>query len=105
MMRLLRGLLGALLWILAATVGLVGVVLCLTIILLPLGIPLAVLAGRLFGRAVRLMLPRPLAHPVDELTKSTKKTGRRLHSASNHAVADSTKKARRFVRRKRKLLA
>ena len=38
-MRLLRGLLGALLWILASVLGLVGVLLCVTIILLPVGIP------------------------------------------------------------------
>ena len=37
-MRLIRGLAGALLWLLAAVVGLLGVILCVTVILLPLGI-------------------------------------------------------------------
>jgi hypothetical protein len=77
-MRLLRGLLGALLWIVAAVLGLLGFVLCVTVILLPLGIPLLVLARRLLTRAVALMLPRSLAHPVDEITKTTKKKARKL---------------------------
>ena len=77
-MRLLRGLLGALLWIVAVVLGLLGFVLCVTVILLPLGIPLLVLARRLLTRAVALMLPRSLAHPVDEITKTTKKKARKL---------------------------
>ncbi len=47
-MRLLRGLPGAVLWILAAVLGLVGVLLCVTIILLPLGV-----------------LPREVGQPCD----------------------------------------
>jgi hypothetical protein len=54
-MRLLRGLLGVLLWILAGLLGLVGVVYCVTIILLPLGISVMKLAGRLFFLADDLM--------------------------------------------------
>ena len=77
-MRLLRGLLGALLWIVAAVLGLLGFVLCVTVVLLPLGIPLLVLARRLLTRAVALMLPRSVAHPVDEITKTTKKKARKL---------------------------
>jgi hypothetical protein len=94
-MRLLRGLLGALLWILAAVVGLVGLVLCVTVILLPLGIPMVMLAGRLFTHAVKFMMPRSLAHPIDELTKTTKKKGRKIRSVSSDAVADTAKKARK----------
>lgn len=111
-MRLLRGLLGTLLWIVAALLGLVGVVLCVTVILLPLGIPLTVLAGRLFAHAVRLMLPRQLAHPVrevtkttDDLAKATRKKGRKIRSTSSDAVASTTKKARKAMRKQRKLLA
>ena len=37
-MRIPRALLGSLLWILAAVLGLVAVILCVTVILLPLGI-------------------------------------------------------------------
>ncbi len=111
-MRLLRGLLGALLWIVAGVLGLLGVVLCVTVILLPLGIPLTAFAGRLFGHAVRLMLPRPLAHPVKELTKTTddlakttKKKGRKIRASSSHAVTDTAKRTRKLMRKKRKLLA
>ncbi|AKS32455.1 hypothetical protein AFA91_11875 [Mycolicibacterium goodii] len=92
-MRLLRGLLGALLWIVAAVLGLLGVLLCVTVILLPLGIPLAAFAGRLFGRAVRLMLPRPLAHPVREVTKSADKMAR-----------TTKRRGRKFMRKQRKLI-
>ncbi|KUI27269.1 hypothetical protein AU196_01705 [Mycobacterium sp. IS-1742] len=75
-MRVLRGLLGALLWILAGVIGLVGFVLCLTAILLPIGVPLLGLARRLLTHAVQLMMPRGVAHPVKELTKTTDKTTR-----------------------------
>jgi hypothetical protein len=104
-MRLLRGLLGALLWILAAVFGLVGLVLCVTVILLPLGIPVVGFAGRLFTHAVKLMLPRSLAHPIDELTKATKKKGRKIRSDSSDAVADTAKKARKVARKQRTLVA
>ena len=66
-MRLLRGLLGALLWLGALVLGLVGLLLCVTLILLPLGIPVLGYARRLFTAAVRLMLPRAVAHPVKEM--------------------------------------
>ena len=104
-MRLLRGLLGALLWILAAVLGLVGLVLCVTVVLLPLGIPVVGLAGRLFTHAVKLMLPRLVAHPIDEFTKATKKKGRKIRAVSSDTVADTAKKARKVVRKQRKLVA
>src|SRR5829696_714265 len=72
-MRLLRGLIGAVLWILAALLGLVGLVLCVTIILLPVGIPLLGVSSRLITRAMQLMMPRAVSHPIDELSKKTKK--------------------------------
>lgn len=80
-MRLLRGLLGTLLWILAALVGLVAVILCVTVILLPLGIPLLGYARRLFSQAVRMMLPRAVAHPVKETERVAKKKSRRAARA------------------------
>ena len=65
-MRLLRGLLdvvlgiltailGTVLGIVAAVVWLVGGVLCVTVILLPLGLPVVRLARRLITRARKLM--------------------------------------------------
>jgi hypothetical protein len=95
-MRLLRGLPGAVLWILAAVLGLVGVLLCVTVILLPLGIPLVKLAGRLFCLSVQLMLPRELAHPVDELTKATNKKARTMRSAASGAASRAAKKGHKF---------
>ena len=68
-MRILRGMAGALLWIVAAVLGLVAVVLCITVILLPVGLPLLGVSRRVFGIAVRLMLPREVAHPVKQSRK------------------------------------
>ena len=76
-MRILRGLAGTLLWLGAAVVGLVAVLLCVTVILLPLGVPLLGVARRMFGTAVKLMLPRAASHPVQELGKSARKTARK----------------------------
>jgi hypothetical protein len=104
-MRLLRGLLGVLLWIVASLLGLVGLVLCVTIILLPLGIPVVAFAGRLITRAVQLMLPRAVAHPVKEVRKTTKKEGRKVSSAVSDAAGDVAKKGRKVWRQERKRLA
>jgi hypothetical protein len=93
-MRLLRGLLGALLWIVGALLGLVGFLLCVTVILLPVGIPLLGVARRLLTRAVQLMLPRALAHPIREPTRLTE-----------DAIGDAVKKTRKFAHKQRKRLA
>ena len=95
-MRVLRGLPGALLWVLAAVLGLVGVLLCVTVILLPLGIPLVRLAARLFRHSVQLMLPRELAHPVDELTKAADRETRNVRSAASGTAGEAAKKGRKF---------
>ncbi len=103
-MRLLRGLLGSVLWLLACVLGLVGVVLCVTVILLPLGIPLVMLSGRLIARSVHLMMPRLLAHPVNELAKSTKKNSRRAGSVVSDTAGDAVKKGRKVAGKQRKRL-
>src|SRR5512139_2717029 len=103
-MRPIRGLLGVLLWIGAALLGLVGLLLCITVILLPVGIPVVKLAGRFFVRSTQLMLPRAIAHPVDELTKTTKKKGRKVGSAASDTASATAKKTRKAVRNPRKLL-
>lgn len=102
-MRLLRGLLGGLLWILAAVVGLVAVVLCVTVILLPLGLPLLAQARRMFTTSVRLMLPPALAHPVKTMDKGARKQGRKAKDAVPDA-ATVTKRSRNPFRRRRTLL-
>jgi hypothetical protein len=112
-MRLLRGLGGAVLWILASLLGLVGVLLCVTVILLPVGVPLMKLAGQLFTRSLQLMLPRALAHPVNEvakavekkdrkITKAADKENRRIRAAASHKASDTAKSARKFTRKMRK---
>lgn len=80
-MRVPRALLGALLWILAAVVGLLGVLLSVTVILLPLGVPLLMLARRLFTRSVALILPRKVSHPVEESGRSLRRKGRKGRDA------------------------
>lgn len=93
-MRLPRALAGALLWILASVVGLLGALLCVTIIGLPIGIFLVRRAGRMFSAAVRLMLPQELAHPVKE---NRKKAADKVDKSK-----DVAKQATKKVRKKRK---
>jgi hypothetical protein len=69
--RFLRGLLGVLLWLVASVVGLLGVVCCVTLILLPVGFLLLRVAGRSYRRSVALMLPRAVSHPADEAAKGS----------------------------------
>jgi hypothetical protein len=69
LMRILRGIAGTFLWIVAAILGVVAVVFCITIILLPVGLLLLGVSRRIFGIAVRLMLPREVAHPVQQTRK------------------------------------
>ena len=95
-MRLFRGLLGALLWIVAALLGLVGLVMCVTIILLPVGIPVLGLSRRLITQAVQLMLPRAVAHPFKEASKKTKEKG----EGAGSLVSDSAKNAKKKIRKK-----
>jgi hypothetical protein len=71
-MRLLRGLGGLLLWLAAALVGLVAVILCVTVILLPLGLPLLGYARRLLALSIKLMLPRSVAHPVEKAKEAAR---------------------------------
>lgn len=70
-MRLLRGLLAVLTWLLALVLLIVGALCCVTLILLPLGLPLLRYALRLFGSGVRLTSSRKVTHPIDELRRST----------------------------------
>jgi hypothetical protein len=99
--RVLRALAGALLWIVAALVGLLGALLSVTLILLPVGIPLLLLARKMFTRAVQLLMPPKLAHPVKELGKASRKKGR----AAKDAGADVSKKMRKAGRRHKRRLS
>jgi hypothetical protein len=109
-MRVLRGLAGALLWILASVVGLVAVLLCATIILLPVGIPLLFLTRRMFTASVRLFLPRAAAHPIKNAGKSAASDvenvvhglGDRLSSVPRHGRR-ARKRMRKATKRFEKL--
>ena len=64
-MVLLRGLAGALLWIASLLLVLIAAVLCVTVLLLPVGLPLLGYARRLFTLSLKLMLPRRKSGPSD----------------------------------------
>jgi hypothetical protein len=104
-MRLLRGLLGALLWLGAALLGLVGLLLCATLILLPLGIPILGYARRLFTAAVRLMLPRAVAHPVKEFGDEAHDQRKQATRAVDRTVGRAARRSRKAARRTRKRFA
>ena len=96
-MRLLRALAGSLLWILSGVLGLVGVLLCVTVILLPLGIPLLALARRLFRYSMAFFLPRAVRHPAQELGKSARSS---VKGAADGAADLTSRKTRKRARKK-----
>jgi len=75
-MRLLKGLAGVLLWIVSLVLVLVAAILCVTIILLPLGLPLLGYARRLFSLSLKLMLPHAVTHPAETVEKSKRRRRR-----------------------------
>ena len=98
-MKTVRRLLGALLWILAGLLALVGLLLCVTLILLPFGVPVLAYARRLWAQAVRLMLPRMFTHPVQELTSAVGDQGKKVSGAASDARGSASKVSRSAVRR------
>jgi hypothetical protein len=102
-MRLVRGLGGALLWILASVLGLVAVLLCVTLILLPLGIPLLRLARKMWTTSVRLMVPRSVAHPVKEMDRKRRKRGSAMADDLGSMSKRARKKARAMSKKSGKL--
>ena len=103
-MRVLRGLGGAVLWIVASVVGLLAVVLCVTVILLPLGLPLLAQARRMFTTSVRLMLPPAMAHPVKTMDKKSRKKKDDAADAMTGAAGKAAKTAGKPFRRRRRIL-
>ena len=104
-MRILRGLGGTVLWLLACVVGLVALILCVTVLLLPVGIPLLRVARRMFGRAARLMLPKGLAHPVESAKDSLGETGSKAGSSLSDTAEQVTTKPSKVPGRRRKRLS
>jgi hypothetical protein len=103
-MRLLRAMAGALLWIGAALVGLVGCLLCLTLVLLPLGLPLLALARRMFTASVRFMLPRNVAHPGREARRAARRKRDEALDVTGGAVGKMGRKTRKAIKKQRKKL-
>lgn len=102
-MRLLRGLAGALLWIVSALLGLVAVILCVTIILLPLGLPLLGYARRLFTLSLKLMLPRAVTAPVKTAGDSMRRQAHDMKKdvSGGKSVKRIRKRGRKMTRRLR----
>ena len=101
-MRMMRGLGGALLWIVGCLVGLVAVLLCVTIILAPVGIMLFRVARRFIDKAILLMLPRPVAHPVQSLGRGSKRTRRKAEDAMPSVDVDTKKLGKRARKKSKK---
>ena len=97
-MKILRRLLGALLWVLAGLLALVGLLLCVTLILLPFGVPVLNYARRLWAWAVRLMLPRMFTHPVQELTGAVAGQGKKASGAASDALGSASKASQKAAR-------
>jgi len=100
--RLLRGLAGVLLWVVSLLLILIAAILCVTLILLPLGIPLMGYARRTFTLSLKLMLPRAVSHPVDTADKAMAKRSRRARKRAKKQAALTAKDAGRLSRRGRK---
>jgi uncharacterized protein (DUF697 family) len=96
-MWLLRGLAASLLWILAGLVGLVGVVLSVTLILLPIGIPLIMLARKIFAYSMVVLVPRKVRHPVAEVGDSARGGVKRLLGRSRSRGGSPWKKAKKAL--------
>lgn len=86
-MRVPRALAGALLWIVSGVIALVAVIPCLTIILLPVGIPLLKVGTRMFGQAMRLFMPPELSRPVKRPVKHGRKPVKKAWKKGRRAVA------------------
>lgn len=106
-MRLLRALAGSVLWILSGVLGLVGVLLCATVLLLPLGIPVLALSRRLFKYSMVFFLPRTVRHPVQEAGKSAKRSAKDAvpELPSRRARRKAAKKVRKKGKKGKKAAA
>jgi len=107
-MKPLKWLAAALLWVLASLVGLVGVLLCVTVILLPVGLLLISLSRRLYRLAGRLVVPRPIRHPVSELgslgADASGSVAKTMHKTAKRARKKGRAATKRLPDRKRRVL-
>ena len=101
-MKPLRWLGASLLALLGSVLGLVGALLCVTLILAPLGIPILFLARRLFKAAAQLVVPRSVRHPAQTLgdtaqdvVKGRRKSGKKVSEKAGKSGKELSKKARK----------
>jgi hypothetical protein len=100
--RALRAAAAVLLMLLGTLLLVVALVLCVTVILLPLGIPLGFVAVKLWKYALKLLLPRQAdvqrglrkGFRVPELRAAAARTGRRM-SRHRKRLSKKARKARR----------
>jgi hypothetical protein len=97
--KLLRLGAGGLVWLVAGVVAALGVLFSVTIILLPLGIPLLMIARRLFGLSARLVLPKAVVHPVKELQRRTTSRPTRAVERGRRSLAKATGRRRPTLRK------
>lgn len=86
-MRLLRAVAASLLWVLGLVLGLVGVILCVTIVLVPVGLAVLGYARRLFAYSAQLMAP----HTTSRLADTKGRASRRLQGARPKATKQVSK--------------
>jgi hypothetical protein len=103
-MKLLRMAAAGVLWALACLLGLVGSLLCVTVILLPIGLLLISLARRLFRLSGRLMLPKAVRHPLAELGDTGREAGRSLLKDAKSAGKTARGSTKKLPGRRRRVL-
>lgn len=96
-MRVLRALAAIPIFLLATVLLIVAAVLCVTVLLLPLGIPLAIVATRLYAKGVKLLLPRS-----KELERGVRGVLHRWTKSSAKRTKTVRKAGRRRIRSARK---
>lgn len=106
-MKPLRWLGASLIGLVAGVLGLVGVLLCVTVIGLPLGIPVLMLAGKLGRWAGQLVVPRKLRHPVQELegaaSDAAGEVGSRTGDLADTATSSASKSLSKADKRLRRV--
>ncbi|MET9023032.1 hypothetical protein ABZV93_23915 [Actinopolymorpha sp. NPDC004070] len=114
-MRVTRGFGAAGVFLLATVLMIVSLVCCVTVVLLPLGIPLALFAVRLYGKGAKMLLPRPQevqrglgrlwrrkAKKVRKDTRSEIKGARKRFGRARDNAGDELKGATKSARKVRK---
>lgn len=96
-MKPFRWLAAGLVWVLASVVGLLGVLLCVTLVLIPLGLLVLSLSRRLYGLAGRLMLPRALRHPISEGASHVEEASGKLGKKARRLAKQASPRRRKIL--------